>query len=121
MKKTTEAYRNQEKKRAVKLIKNGWFNGDPGDGKFDDIKYSFVLENSENNFYQPVVKHAREYFKNNNIAWWKGDEPTGHTLSSQIACLNHLFPIRNDREAVLSLLHSFTRDFTDVMPITTDK
>ena len=32
-----------------------------------------------------------------------GKRPTGHMLSSQIACVNHLYPIRNDHEAVLSV------------------
>lgn len=56
----------------------------------------------------------------NAVAWWGGKKPTGHVLSSQIACINHLFQIRNDKEAVLSLLRSVSKNFTDVLPITTD-
>ena len=98
-----EIYRNKEKKKIKILMEDGWFNNDPGDGLFGGYRYYFVLNNSDNNIYQPILKTVKEYFKNNNISWWKGTEPTGHTLSSQISCINHLFPLRNDKNAVLSL------------------
>lgn len=116
-----EVYRNHEKKKVAALIEKGWFNNDPGDGQFGGHTYNFVLKNSDNNFYKPILKDAKEYFKFNDILWWKGIEPTGHALSSQIACLNHLFHMRNDKEAVLALLSSFSNNFTDVMQIITDK
>ena len=116
-----EVYRNREKKKVEALIKNGWFNNDPGNGIFGGHSYKFVLENSNNNFFSPILDDAKEYFKNNDIAWWKGNEPTGHALSSQIACINHLFQIRNDKEAVLSILSTFSQYFTEVLPINTDK
>jgi len=116
-----ETYKNQEKKRAVSLIEKGWFNNDPGDGIFVDHQHKHVLKNSDNNFYPPLLKDVKEYFKYNDIHWWRGTEPTGHTLSSQTACLNHLFFIRNDKEAVLSLLSAFSNNFIDVIQIVTDK
>jgi len=62
-----------------------------------------------------------KYFAENNIAWWHGNEPTGHVLSSQVACLNHLFYLRHDKNAVMQLLSSFSNDFIDVIEIKTDK
>ncbi len=71
------------------------------------------------------------YFKSgkeggNNISWWGGKTPTGNTLSSQIACLNHLFPIRHDEEAVLAIINNLKIDgadnkFGNVMNIPYDK
>jgi len=116
-----ETYRNHEKKRIVALIGKGWFNNDPGDGKFVDHNHKYVLQNSDNNFYQPIIKSVKEYFKYNDIHWWRGVEPTGHTLSSQTACINHLFYLRNDKEAVLSVLSSISNNFIDTMQIVTDK
>lgn len=52
------------------------------------------------------------------MKWWGGNYPTGHVLSSQIACLNHLFPIRQDKSAVLKLLNTVSLDFVDVLPVT---
>ena len=43
-----------------------------------------------------IREDAIAYFRSNHIPWWKGaaDEPTGHVLSSQIACVNHLYLLR---------------------------
>ncbi|MDR2200107.1 MAG: hypothetical protein LBR53_11795 [Deltaproteobacteria bacterium] len=38
-------------------------------------------------------------------------------MESQIACVNHLFPLRNDKNAVLNLLKTVSDDFIDVFPI----
>jgi len=116
-----EHYKNHEKKKAISLIEKGWFNNDPGDGKFVDHNHKYVLQNSDNNFFLPIVKNVKDYFKFNDIHWWRGVEPTGHTMSSQISCLNHLFHLRHDKEAVLAILSSFSSCFTDVIQIITDK
>ena len=81
----------------------------------------FVLTDNENNLFKPIYKDAINYFKMNDISWWGGRKPTGHVLSSQIACINHLFQIRNDKQAVLNLLSSISKDFKDVLTINTDK
>ena len=116
-----EVYRNREKKKILTLIDKGWFNNDTGDGEFGGHNYKFIIKNSDNNFFPPILNDAKEYFKYNNIEWWKGNEPTGHTLSSQISCLNHLFFIRSDKEAVMAVLSSFSNNFIDVLPILTDR
>jgi hypothetical protein len=46
--------------------------------------------------------------------------PTGHTLSSQIACLNHLYPFRYDKDAVLSIAKQIDPEIVDVMKIESD-
>jgi len=116
-----EAYRNHEKKRIITLIEKGWFNNDPGNGLFVDHNHKYVLQNSDNNFFPPITRYVKDYFKYNEIHWWRGTEPTGHTLSAQTSCLNHLFPIRIDKEAVLAILSSFSNNFVDVVQIVTDK
>lgn len=116
-----EVFRNQEKKKVEALISAGWFNGDLGNGCFEGRNYLFVLQNSDNNFYDPILDNAKEYFAKNNIGWWKGKTPTGHALSSQLACVNHLFPLRKDKKAVLSLLFTFSNNFIDILEIATDK
>ena len=50
----------------------------------------FVLLNGEKNIFKPIRKEVIEYFSKNKISWWGGSKPTGHVLSSQIACVNHL-------------------------------
>jgi hypothetical protein len=121
MEDTMGVYRKQEKQKAEALINTGWFNNDVGNGNFSGHNYPFVLSNCDNNIYQPILSDVKEYFNKNKIAWWKGKEPTGHTLSSQIACINHLFLLRYDKEAVLSLLSTFSSNFVDVLEIITDE
>ncbi|MEL1135042.1 hypothetical protein AAC978_07640 [Desulfitobacterium sp. THU1] len=110
-------YKNEQKKRGEKLIQGGFFGDNAGHGKFRRIPRPFVLKDGKNNLYPDVRDDVLDYFKQNNIVWWGGKSPTGHVLSSQIACLNHLFPIRQDKVAVLNLLKSITDDFIDVFPI----
>ena len=73
------------------------------------------------NLYALIRTDVLKYFADNDISWWGGNRPSGHTLSSQIACLNHLFAIRNDRDAVLSLLNGVRNEFKDVLPVKCDK
>ncbi|HWS29618.1 MAG TPA: hypothetical protein VN512_05815 [Clostridia bacterium] len=60
------------------------------------------------------------YFKENGITWWSG-ELTNHTLSSQVACLNHLFPLREDKNAVLSIVKRIYPEIADVLILKTDR
>ena len=114
-------FKESEYKRVEDLIKNSnVFYGDKGNGIYRKKNYPFILENNLNNLYEPIRNDVLDYFKQNNIAWW-GGKLTNHTLSSQVACLNHLFPIRNDKDAVLSIVQQVIPEIVDVLPITTDK
>jgi hypothetical protein len=116
-------YQENQRTRAVKLIqdKNPVFYGGVGGKMFMRANRDFVLTDFNKNFYQDIKDEAIEYFSKNNVAWWGGKNPTGHVLSSQIACINHLYAIRNDKNAVLGLLKSISADFVDVLEIKTDK
>lgn len=91
-------------------------------GKFNNKEYEFVLKDNNNNFAEQIEKEDMfEYFKDNEIGWWKGTIPTGHTLSSQIACLNHLWAIRSDHDAVLTIARKINYEFDDVEILGNDK
>jgi len=113
-------FKVSEYKRVENLLKNSKvFYGDKGNGVYSKKNYPFILENNLNNLYEPIRKDVFDYFKNNDIAWWRG-KLTNHTLSSQVSCLNHLFPIRKDKDAVLSIVQQVIPEIVDVLPITTD-
>ncbi|MBP7887212.1 MAG: hypothetical protein KA076_08680 [Candidatus Marinimicrobia bacterium] len=116
-------YQENERAKAVDLIKSGnkVFYGAKAGKKFRGNNRDFVLYDSLKNIYQPIVKDVVDYFDKNIISWWGGKNPTGHVLSSQIAYLNHLFQIRNDKLAVLKILENISPDFIDVFQIDTDK
>ena len=119
----TRDYYNSEKVRLSALIKEGFFGLDEtGNGFFKGKTYPFVLQQKGafTNLYEPIRSEALSYFSNNKIDWWAGRKPTGHTLSSQIACVNHLMAIRKDKVAVLALLNGRRNQFKEVLPIPCD-
>ena len=115
-------FKDKECERQQELInKSGLFDGMSGDGKFRGKEYPHILKDGKYNLYAPIREGAMEYFKNNEISWWAGFMPTGNILSSQMACLNHLFAIKNDQEAVLAILNGVKNEFIEVLPIPSDK
>lgn len=115
-------YKTLQKEKQTRLIGGAdIFGGDAGGGLFNGRPYPFVLQDGANNLYAPIRQEAADYFAANGIAWWSGDGPNGHVLSSQIACLNHLFPIRRCHDTVLALAKRICADFADVLPIAADK
>jgi hypothetical protein len=114
-------FKNRQYHRAENLIKDSnIFNGDKGDGVFKGKPYPFILQDGNNNLFAESRNAINDYFHKNRIAWWNG-KLTNHTLSSQVACLNHLFPIREDKKAVLSLAKNIYPEIADVLLITTDR
>lgn len=72
-----------------------------------------VLKDGYKNLLSSICDDAINYFKSHDIAWWHmaaepSTAPTGNVLSSQIHCLNHLFGIRNNEEAIKAILLNAT-------------
>ena len=115
-------FRKNQSDKAIKLMADGEiFWNDKGNGNYRGRPYPFALQSGENNIYKPVRDAVKKYFSDNRISWWGGKIITTHPLSSQAACLNHLFPIRGDREAVLSIASTVDSDIIDVLPIKIDR
>ena len=118
-------YLEYEKKKQATILKEyrtSFFNNaqDIGYSRKNHQWYDYILkaQYNANNLYHCIQKGAKdtkgaiEYFKKYNIAWWqclnKSDEPTGHLVSSQIHCLNHLFALRTDKDAVKLIIEKAT-------------
>ena len=115
-------YKDKQYERHESLIEQGViFDGVKGGGRFMGKPRPFVLKKVEKNLYAPIQAKVLKYFKENRIDWWRGKRPSGHTLSSQIACLNHLAPIMNNATAVLAIINGIRDEFTEVLPINCDK
>lgn len=116
-------FRDKQIGRVLELMRDnsGIFNGDTGGGVFRGHNYDFVLEEPASNLYGGIADAAMEYFSRNNIAWWGGKEPVGHPLSSQITCVNHLFPLRQDAAAVLAVARGVCPDIVQMLPLLSDK
>lgn len=108
-------YRESEREKALR-IRDEFFKVS-GNGEHLKVKYPFVLEQAEKNLWTKIRKEAIIYFANNKIVWWPGSvEPSGHLLSSQVSCVNHLFFLRNDKDAALKVLQNLNPDFVEVCP-----
>jgi hypothetical protein len=108
-------YRESEREKVVR-IRDDFFK-DPGGGLFEKANRPFFLISPEKNLWTKIRKEAIDYFKTNNIVWWPGSvEPSGHLLSSQVSCVNHLFFLRNDKNTALKILQNINSDFVDVCP-----
>ena len=85
-------------------------------------QYPHILHHQDSlkNLFAPIRQEVLSYFNEYDIAWWREDEdryfPTGNLLSSQIHCLNHLFKLRTDPEAVLSIVKKLCPTITKVLP-----
>ena len=85
-------------------------------------QYPHILNHKEGlkNLYKPIREQVLNYFEWNDIAWWNEYTeryfPTGNTLSSQIHCLNHLFSLQGDKDAVLAVVQAILPDITDILP-----
>lgn len=66
-------------------------------------KYPFRLpkERAGDHLYPPAAGNIQRYFERNRITWHR---ERGHLCSSQVACLNCLFPLGSEPEALAGLL-----------------
>ncbi|MBI9033923.1 MAG: hypothetical protein JEZ03_05570 [Bacteroidales bacterium] len=104
------SYIETERTKAVKN-RNTIFC-DPGGGDFMKATRDFVLQDPVKNLWCGIREDALDYFNQNNISWWKSDKegPTGHLLSSQVACINHLFFIRQRKDCADAMLRAIHPD-----------
>ncbi len=99
------SYRDQERQKAIN-IRDSLYK-DSGKGAFLGKVRDFVLADPMNNLWPGIRDDAVEYFKRNRISWWQSkNKPCGHLLSSQIACLNHLYFLRQREDIATNVLKS---------------
>lgn len=111
------SYYDEQRKRA-EAIREEMFS-DPGQGVFRGKPREFVLSEPALNLWAGIRDDAKEYFAARSIPWWKGakDDPTGHMLSSQVACVNHLYFIRQRPDIATPLLKALYPAIDRALPI----
>lgn len=103
--------------------------GDPGQGLFFKIPREFVLMQPELNLMETNRYEAEKYFTNNHIPFWNTGEkrpkginkPSGHMLSSQVACINHLFFFRQDQNIATAILKGIDENVKTALLLDNDK
>ena len=115
-------FQEAERERAQQLVatRSDLFDRSETGARFFGKPRPFVLQQPATNLYAPIRVTAVKYFSSNKISWWGGRGPTGHLLSSQVACLNHLFAIRDDAVAVTALLQGIDGDLVEALPVPGD-
>lgn len=128
MKKSVYYYQQRSRQESI-LNKTNIFEGASGNGVYWDNKkkswskeYPHILKHIDSlkNLFAPIRQEVLNYFDEYDIAWWGATDdryfPTGNLLSSQIHCLNHLFAIRRDENAVLSVIQNICPEIKKVLP-----
>jgi hypothetical protein len=110
-------YRETQRQKAVQM-RDEIFK-DPGSGIFNGQERNFVLQEPSLNLWEGIREDAKLYFKEHHIPWWHGrkDDPTGHLLSSQVACLNHLYFVRQRKDVATALLKQIDPNITEALKV----
>ena len=110
------SYLERERRRAVESRERLF--RDPGAGMFAGKAREFVLEDSSLNLWDGVRADALDYFGRHRISWHGAkDQATGHLLSSQVACVNHLYALRQRQDAATALLRAIDPDVGRAEPV----
>jgi len=91
-------------------IRNLMFK-DPGGGIYENEPREFVLQDQTLNIWEGFRDDAIAYFSMNSICFWESiNKPSGHLLSSQISCINHLFFLRQRQDIATAVLQGIDRN-----------
>jgi len=106
----TISYKKSQEKRAIAILPLLFKN--PGGGSFRGLPRANVLTEAELNIWEGIRSDAINYFSKNKIAWWDSSKkPTGHLLSSQVSCVNHLYFIRQREDIASRILRKINSNF----------
>lgn len=110
------SYLEEQCKKAIDL-RDEVFK-DPGGGIYNNEPREFVLKDQTLNIWKGVREDATEYFHQNSISFWDSiNKPSGHLLSSQIACINHLFFMRQRKDLVSTILRGVDNEVKKALKI----
>ncbi len=107
-------YYYQERKKQMNYYKINLSKIAKNNGFYKGSNRKFVLQQKDcaHNLYEKLRVDCHNYFSGYNISWWGENthikKPSGHLVSSQIHCLNHLFALRKDDVAIKAIIEKAT-------------
>lgn len=111
----------EEQRKKVTELRNELFK-DPGGGMYDNQPREYVLKDQTLNIWTGVRKDVIAYFQQNSISFWESiNKPSGYLLSSQIACINHLFFMRQRQDVATAVLQGVDRNVKKALRIDKDE
>ena len=95
---------------------DGLYNGKPR-------SFCLPLVHADENLVPSIRTTAPAYFSTHHIKWHDGHEgqPSNHLCSSQVCCVNFLFPFMEQPEALARLLRPIFPTINKMLPIEDDK
>ena len=91
------------------------------DGLFKGTPRPFCLppEFAEDNLYPSIREAAIDFFTKHNIGWHQGQDgkPSNHLCSSQVACVNYLFPFTHEPDELAKLLRPVFPQIDHMLPV----
>lgn len=117
-------FRDQEKQRYETIKTNLWpgDSGAPGTYRGKPRPFCLADGHSAENLYEDFRNEAVIYFRERHIDWhdgWPDDKghkrklPSNHLCSSQVACVNTLFPPAQDGRLLTRVFRPFFPEFSE--------
>jgi hypothetical protein len=110
---------NAEKKRQSVFKIGAAYFSEPAqiDGTYRSRSYSFMLPTTcaDENLFAPIRQPALAYFAQHGIHWHMLD----HLCSSQVCCINFLFPFMDQPDALADLLRPIFPSLRRMLPLET--
>jgi hypothetical protein len=110
--------------QAMLKHQHGFFSAPAcADGEYYRRFRPFCLpqEHAEENLFAGMRETAQRYFADHHIKWHQGSEngikPNNHLCSSQVCCVNFLFPFADQPEALAALLRPSFPTLTRMLPM----
>ncbi len=113
----------EEKKRQIPFKRtSGQFTGAArADGVYRRKPRPFCLpeDHARENLFTEIRDGALNYFKSKKISWHDGtrERPSNHLCSSQVQCVNFLYPFSDKRDALCDLLRPIFPDIESIVPM----
>ena len=81
--------------------------------------FCLPVDRAKENLFNEIRVGSLEYFKLNRIIWHDGQgaTPSNHLCSSQVQCLNFLFPFADKPEALCTLLRPIFPNIQSIIPM----
>ena len=90
-------------------------------GSYRGHTYDFILPEAcaDENLFPEIRQSVKDYFSSKKIQWHDGknDNPSPHLCSSQVCCVNFLFPFVDKPEPLKALLRPIYPTISNVIPM----
>lgn len=110
-------FKEREESKAINLRKT--LINDPGKRLSLGKEKGLELKNAKLNLYQGIRLDALNYFRRNKINWHTGKttKPTSHLLCSQVACVNHLYFLRQRKNLATEILKNIDSRIVEAVKV----